>query len=1002
MECIRLSRNDAKVFVCCVILLAVAVWVPAQTVPDQASGEQKRAAARQVAKEGSTLQKQRTAESLRKAIEKYQEALRLWREVGDRKQVAVTLNDIGVVYYDLGEYQQAINYYNEALPIYLEVGALKDRAITQRNLALIYRYSGQLQKALEALTSFLDFARQNNDPSGQAFGLSDIGNVYFKLGDYKKAKDYYQQALEIEKTLKNRDRQADVLSLLGDVQKVSGEPALAFASYNSALEIYREEKSGAGEAGIFSRLGDLHNRLGEYQKGLDYYWRALRYYDSIGDRKNKAPALHNLAMTYLNLGDERRALKTFGDALTLARQLGDREGEAYINSQIARLCFMLDGFTQALEYYNKALPAFQKFGNKQMQAETLLGIGRTYNALGNKEKALEFLREALPVFRDASNRALEAATQADIGRVLLSQKNYAEAAPSFELGLGIARAASQKMIEADALSNLASLERDKGNLLRARPLIESATEIIESIRGQITSADLRATYFAYFKNYNDLYIDILMRLHEQQPGSGLDVLALLAGERGRARSLMEFLIQAQTDTTLGVDPSLLERERKLQQQLGLKAAAQRRVAITADEKDALVREIEQLRIDLQQLQAEITRNRQRSPSLVNAPAPSANEIQQLIEPDTIILEYSLGEERSYGWAITSKEIKSVVLPKRSEIQAAARRVLETMHAQSPTMRNGETSEQRGARIISAGGKYPEEAANLSRMVLGPVANLLERKRLVTVADGILQYVPFAGLPLAAGQSLTANRPPLITKHEVVMLPSMAVLSMLRRGEGLRQRPTKNVAVFADPVFELTDERIKKGSPDHVSADRSPGTERLHEAFTRGGVALSRLDGTRREAEAIMKLDSSGASRQWLDFAASREAALNTDLSEYRLLHFATHGLIDTDRPELSALALSMIDEHGAELDGYLRAQDLFNLKLKADLVVLSACETALGRNLRGEGIIGLTQGFMRAGVPRVVVRLWSVDDAATAELMTRFYRKLSIKNQTPSAALREA
>ncbi len=282
--------------------------------------------------------------------------------------------------------------------------------------------------------------------------------------------------------------------------------------------------------------------------------------------------------------------------------------------------------------------------------------------------------------------------------------------------------------------------------------------------------------------------------------------------------------------------------------------------------------------------------------------------------------------------------------------------------------------------------------------------MLKGKRLVIIADGALQYVPFAALPvIGSGQQAKIEALPLITEHEVTMLPSLVVLALLERRDASRGRAPLNAAIFADPVFDGADARVKLASTGgKAKTDATANAAQLREAFERGGVGLMRLVGTRREAEAIMRLDAAGKSKEWLDFDASRETVLGAGFGDYRYLHFATHGLIDSDRPELSALALSMVDERGAERDGYVRAQDFSNLKLKADLVVLSACETALGRQLRGEGLIGLTQGFMRAGVPRVVVSLWSVDDAATAELMSRFYRKLLKEEKRPAAALREA
>ncbi len=304
---------------------------------------------------------------------------------------------------------------------------------------------------------------------------------------------------------------------------------------------------------------------------------------------------------------------------------------------------------------------------------------------------------------------------------------------------------------------------------------------------------------------------------------------------------------------------------------------------------------------------------------------------------------------------------------------------------------------------------------LSKMLLGPVASQLGKKRLLIVSDGALQYVPFAALPEPATTAIArpGAQPPLIVGHEIVSLPSASTLSVLRREVGERRPATKIVAVLADPVFDKDDERLKSvnvikkiGAPVGQSPEPSlpGGVER-----TRGDIGddlaqrLPRLYGTRQEATAISSLVSTREGMQALDFAANRTTATSAELSQYRIVHFATHGFINNVHPELSGIVLSLVDQAGQPQDGFLRVHEIFNLKLSAELVVLSACRTGLGKEIKGEGLIGLTRGFMYAGTPRVVVSLWSVTDKPTAEMMARFYKKmLGAERQSAAAALRAA
>jgi CHAT domain-containing protein len=221
----------------------------------------------------------------------------------------------------------------------------------------------------------------------------------------------------------------------------------------------------------------------------------------------------------------------------------------------------------------------------------------------------------------------------------------------------------------------------------------------------------------------------------------------------------------------------------------------------------------------------------------------------------------------------------------------------------------------------------------------------------------------------------------------------------------RRQAARTIAVFSDPVFQPDDPRVRRTSLGGETANGGASDTDLdlvRSAKETGMMNFERLIYTRKEAEAIVALASP---EQWfkaLDFAASRATVMNSGLDQYRIVHFATHGLVNSQHPELSGIVLSLVDEEGRSQEGFLRAHEIYNLKLNAELVVLSACSTALGKEIKGEGLAGLTRGFMYAGAPRVIASLWNVRDEATAELMKRFYRNMLIGKLSPAAALREA
>jgi CHAT domain-containing protein len=400
----------------------------------------------------------------------------------------------------------------------------------------------------------------------------------------------------------------------------------------------------------------------------------------------------------------------------------------------------------------------------------------------------------------------------------------------------------------------------------------------------------------------------------------------------------------------------------------------------------------------------------------------ANEIQeQLLDAHSVLLEYSLGKKHSYVWAVTQNSVECHELLKRAEIEATARQFYRLLTARGHKSRPQPIT-KRPPRSARTEDSLVAVAAKLSRMILAPVQSQLDRKRLLIVADGALQYVPFAALPDPERQRGPGlQEVPLMVEHELVTLPSASVLAALRE-TGKRNQPSKTVAVLADPVFDVKDSRVgkrRRNIPDEAFGT-FPETEPLESALNRSAAKhlfrsavdtelisgnllhLPRLAFTRREARAILATVPAEDALAALDFKASRTLAISQELAQYRIVHFATHALVNSRYPELSGLVLSMVDEQGKAQNGFLQLEDIYNLTLPVDLVVLSACETGLGKEIHQEGLIGLTRGFMYAGALRIIASLWTVDDAATAELMGYLYEAMEKDKIPPAAALRKA
>lgn len=803
--------------------------------------DRSRVAAQKEFTDAKSLRNQRTAESFRKAIDKYQEALVVWRSGSDKLLQAYSLNEMGLIYGDLGEYQKAIDSYVEARTIYKSLGDLRS----------------------------------------EAGMLVNIGWIYGALGERQKSLDLYEQAQRIH------------------------------------LDI------GYVDPILLSNIGATYKDLGQYQKALDIHLRVLEIRRSVPGSGSQAITLNNIASCYEQLGEKLKAV----------------------------------------DFYLQALSHMPEIGNAFYTATTLNNLGRLYADAGERQKALDYLNQALLLRRTIGDKNGEAAT----------------------------------------LYQFARLERDRGKLVDALKQIGAALTAVESLRIKVKSQQLRASFVASVRRYNEFNIDLLMRLHKQRPLEGLDTTALEASEKGRARSLLELLAEATAEIREGVEPALLERERTLRQMISDEAERQSRLLSgkhTEEQAAAAAREMAALTTEYDQIEGRIRETSPRYAALTQPVPLGLKAIQErVLDDETLMLEYALGEEKSFLWAVTPTSIKSFELPKREEIERAARRVYELLSARNQPIAN-ETLEQRRKRLDRADAEYPAASAALSRILLAPVAFELKNKRLLIVSDGVLQYIPFAALPDPQAGDWRA----LVVDHEIVSAPSASVVAVLRQETANRKPAAKSLAVLADPVFSKDDPRVLVSGKRRAPSVETPSVfaEAKRSAAESGLGDLKRLRFSRQEADAITGLVGETMKLEAVDFAANRGLATSSELGQYRIVHLATHGLINNEHPELSGVVLSLVDEKGQPQNGFLRLYDLYNLKLSADLVVVSACQTALGKEIKGEGLVGLTRGFMYAGVPRVVASLWQVEDRASAELMKRFYQEMLDRGRRPATALRAA
>jgi CHAT domain-containing protein len=551
-------------------------------------------------------------------------------------------------------------------------------------------------------------------------------------------------------------------------------------------------------------------------------------------------------------------------------------------------------------------------------------------------------------------------------------------------------------VAANAMLGLAKAERTLGSFEDSLRDVTQALQAVEEVRSRIRTDSLRASFLGSWRNSYEFYIDLVLHFPRSLAPEGNTAFAFLIAEMARARSLLDTLNRA--DAARQED----EQEKNLRRELASQGNRLLELRLRGKTEEAAQVDLSIGSLEEKYDQLESTKILEgHSADPLQPRFLAAEDVRQkLVDEQTIFLEYFLGAKRSYLWAITSGEVSVFELPAQSAIEESTRKFLDSLRNRGASSGNGRAAE------------LHRRSRDLTALLPSPVADRLRNRRLIVVADGPLQYLPFAALERPQfGLSSSTAYTPLVLSNEVVSLPSASAFAAQQEALANRTPAPRTLAVLADPVFSQQDPRVQAVQHDHNSstppiqqASLSASVERMLEHVQPGALpgTIPRLPFTAIEADKIFAMAPAATSKKAVGFNAARNLALSPELGAYRYLHFATHGYMDARHPELSALVLSLVDKDGNEKDGFLRLQDIYNLHLRADLVVLSACETGLGREIRGEGLIGLTRGFMYAGAARVVVSLWNVSDQGTSELMPRFYRNMFERHMAPAAALRRA
>lgn len=883
-------------------------------------------------------------------LELFLGAARAYEAAGLGPETAEALAAAGHQLSHLGKHSQAVETLTRAVALRRVSEASPALAESLHLLAQAHRRAGDVERASARLRESLALSEALDDLRGQARAWLNLGFMEHRAGRAGEAFDDYQKVLPLAESIGDRGLALKMQNNLAGLDLGAGRS-------RQALERLRGLQGQLQDPGTPEERRDVartwintaaaSRSLGRFQDALDYYFRALDLLDSTDEPALRASTLNNLGFIYLALGDGRQAADYFDQSLDLRRRLSDRRGQATNLSNLGLAAMQRQDHEAAELYFQQALELHRELSSRRGEATVLHSLGRLRLAQNRWSDAEQSLEQAIVIRRDTGDTRLSHS----LTHWVEARRN---ADPSVEKTHSLVKVMDEAVVslatmgdvdgEARALRVRARLHRDAGRPQAADADLARAMELAESLRLEVHSPDLRAGLLAERRSIYEDRVNLLMaqgtEVHSRR--------AFAIAERARARSLLDALSESDAvDPTSADLPALRAAVEDLAAaEHALKLRRRRHAEIPPD----LAAAHRQASIELdRRLQSTLPAPRRAvaSPELLGADA-----LQRILgeDPDTALLVFALGESRSFLWWLTGDRFGGRELPGRAELEAELLDLIDHYAVFDP---RGRAARERRAR-------------ELSQALLGPVADALAAtgvERWMLVAEGALLGLPFAALPWPGDPSGAL----LVDRVELGHLPSVSLLPVLRRAAG-RSGSVSAIGIVGDPV------RVAR-----------PGAE-----------ATSALPYSRYEAERLAELAGDRA-RLWLGDDARRQELLTGSFEELAYLHFATHGLVHDQQPELSALLLS-----GAEGRSELRLHDIYRLDLSARLVVLSGCRTALGKPVAGEGFLSLARGFFFAGAARVAAGLWQVDDRATAELMVRFYDHMLRRGMAPTAALRQA
>ena len=848
-------------------------------------------------------------------------------------------------------------------------------AIALRRAGIDLMRAGDVDAALQQLAEARAIFQRVGDRAGEAGVLDSMALAYRRGGQYVRARELFEEVLTIGRALRDLELEQGALTCLGLVYDNLGEYARALDYHQQALVLARRLREDARAAGAGGRLvihltgelSALNNVAGMYQQRAEYA-RALQYFQQALDLARaldpRAPsglllddlggltvetvveaslvtqgkALDNMALVYSSLGEYTRALELHQQALAIFRELSWPVELLVALTNTGTAYGNVGEHDRALELHQEALAIARAAGLRAAEKSVLNNIGVTYREQGDYTRALELMQQALAIVREQGDRRGEAISLGNIGAVHDNLGQHARAVELHQQALAIARELGDPSAEATFLSNLGDSYEQLGDLARAMDLYRQALAIGEDVRTAAGIEELKTSLAGRIAGVYARATPLLLRL-------GQPVEAFELTERARARTFLDQLGNARFDVRRAADPRLIQQEQALRAEIGtLDQQLRQEQARPGTERSA--ERLATLGTELSSRQAAyadlLTRLKLADPeaaSLLSVAPLTLAEVQRLLDADTVLLSYFVTADKTVATVVGREQFRAVELPVG---EAALRAAIDEFRA-----------------FADPRDVHPASLQQLAAWLIAPIADQLTTPVVGVVPHGVLHYLPFAALPAPPPRPDVgaAEASYFGETHTLFYLPSASALPFIQQKR----------KASAGPLLALAQSQ-PEGLPPLRFADL--------------------------EAEAIAGLYGTRA----LVGSAATESAFRAQAPGATILHLAAHGELNAARPLFSRLFLAA----DAQDDGSLTVQDVYGLDLaRADLVVLSACETQLGAQSRGDDLVGLNRAFIYAGTPSVIASLWSVNDPATALLMASFYGHLRA-GRSKAAALQAA